>query len=248
MNKLTTLVILLFALLLLKPTNVLCQQTITIQGVLTNSSSVPLPDGTYEVEFNLYETESGGATLWTETHTVSTVNGIFSATLAETEPFSFDFSSQYWLGITIEEGTEVSPRIEFSWSPYAFYALNIADNSVTSEKIEDGSVTSDDLDQMGAGEGQALIWDGTQWLPSDIAAGNETDPIFSTSQAAGITGDDITNWNTAHGWGDHSLAGYLTAESDPEYTASAAAGITVAMILRIGILLTAGEIISWQGI
>jgi hypothetical protein len=230
MKKLITLVILLSALFLLKPNNVLCQQTITIQGVLTNNSGVPLPDGTYEVEFNIYETESGGATLWTEIHTVSTVNGVFSATLAESEPFNLDFCSPYWLGITIEDGTEVSPRIEFTWSPYAFYALNIADNSVTSEKIEDGSVTADDLDQMGADEGQVLIWNGTQWLPSDIAAGDEVDPIFSASSAAEITGDDITNWNTAHGWGDHALAGYLTEyiETDPIFTASVAGSITVA--------------------
>ena len=32
----------------------------------------------------------------------------------------------------------------------------------------------------------------------------ETDPLFGTSAASGITGTNITNWNTAFGWGDHS--------------------------------------------
>jgi len=56
----------------------------------------------------------------------------------------------------------------------------------------------------------------------------ETDPIFSASDAAGITSTDISNWNTAHGWGDHSTAGYLTSytETDPIFSASDAAGIT----------------------
>jgi len=37
----------------------------------------------------------------------------------------------------------------------------------------------------------------------------ETDPIFTASPAFGITSGDITNWDTAYGWGDHSTEGYL---------------------------------------
>lgn len=36
-------------------------------------------------------------------------------------------------------------------------------------------------------------------------------PISTTIQ---ISDTDVSNWNTAHGWGDHSGAGYLTSESD----------------------------------
>jgi len=32
----------------------------------------------------------------------------------------------------------------------------------------------------------------------------ETDPVFVASPAYGITNSDITNWNTAYGWGDHA--------------------------------------------
>lgn len=103
----------------------------------------------------------------------------------------------------------------------------------------------------------------------------ETDPVFSASAAAGITGTNISNWNTAYGWGNHASAGYLssadigssvqaydadlssiaglagtsgflkktaantwtldtnsylTTESDPVFTASAAFGITTTNI------------------
>lgn len=37
----------------------------------------------------------------------------------------------------------------------------------------------------------------------------ESDPIFSTSTAASITATNVSNWNTAYGWGDHASAGYL---------------------------------------
>ena len=33
---------------------------------------------------------------------------------------------------------------------------------------------------------------------------NETDPVFGTSPAEGITSGSITNWNTAYSWGNHS--------------------------------------------
>lgn len=36
----------------------------------------------------------------------------------------------------------------------------------------------------------------------------ETDPVYLASDAANVTAAKITNWDTAFGWGDHSLAGY----------------------------------------
>jgi hypothetical protein len=48
----------------------------------------------------------------------------------------------------------------------------------------------------------------------------ETDPIFSASPSANIADSDIENWNLAHGWGDHSQAGYLTTYNN-EYTTGA---------------------------
>lgn len=46
---------------------------------------------------------------------------------------------------------------------------------------------------------------------------SETDPVFTASPAGGIENTDISNWDTAFGWGNHAEAGYLTGftESDP---------------------------------
>jgi len=41
---------------------------------------------------------------------------------------------------------------------------------------------------------------------------SEIDPIFQASPAASINQSDIVNWDEAYGWGDHSLAKYLTEE------------------------------------
>ena len=40
---------------------------------------------------------------------------------------------------------------------------------------------------------------------------SESDPVFGASAAAGITSTNITNWNTAYGWGNHANGGYLTS-------------------------------------
>src|SRR5690606_20679541 len=80
--------------------------------------------------------------------------------------------------------------------------------------------------KLGRGSAQNLTWNGgTGEL--GISGGNtvdldgrylqsytESDPVFSGSAAAGITGSNITNWKTAFGWGDHSTEGYLTSEVD----------------------------------
>ena len=44
-----------------------------------------------------------------------------------------------------------------------------------------------------------------------FTSADETDPVYSVAPASGILAGDITNWNTAHGWGDHSIVGYLTS-------------------------------------
>ena len=56
---------------------------------------------------------------------------------------------------------------------------------------------------------QLLRWNGTAWVASTFAY-TETDPVFTQSPAAGIGNTEISNWNTAYSWGDHSTAGYLT--------------------------------------
>lgn len=58
----------------------------------------------------------------------------------------------------------------------------------------------------------------------------ETEPLFTSSPAYSITLGNISQWNTAYGWGDHSTKGYLKTESDPVFVASPAYGISNALI------------------
>ena len=43
-------------------------ETISYQGILTDGSSIVVPDGSYNLMFVLYDSETNGSTVWTETH------------------------------------------------------------------------------------------------------------------------------------------------------------------------------------
>lgn len=58
----------------------------------------------------------------------------------------------------------------------------------------------------------------------DSVSGAELDGVFSTAGLLKRVGvatyvtitDNSSNWDAAYGWGDHSLVGYLTSETDPK--------------------------------
>lgn len=105
--------------------------------------------------------------------------------------------------------------------PSAFAATSIGNNITTDGTVTvnaPGQLTINGLLQYTTGAAANLF------LKSSDAAGNavwagETDPVFLLSAASGIVAGDITNWDTAYGWGDHSTFGYLTSETDPVYGA-----------------------------
>ncbi len=116
--------------------------TINYQGVLTDNSGNPVPDGNYMLSFKLYNVDVEGTSLWDEAQSVETNNGIFNAKLGSVVALTVPFDETYWLGITVEsDGTELSPRIELTPSAYSIMARTVENESITTEKLADGSVT-----------------------------------------------------------------------------------------------------------
>lgn len=99
--------------------------TISYQGVLTTSTDEVVSDGEYSVTFKLYNTSSGGSTVWTETQTVNTVNGLFNVTLGSIEDITgVEFNGTLYLELTLG-GTAMEPRIPFTAQPYSFVAKTL---------------------------------------------------------------------------------------------------------------------------
>jgi len=75
-----------------------------------------------------------------------------------------------------------------------------------------GDITANKLVKSGGTSSQFLKADGS--TDSSTYLTTESDPVFSASEAASITSTDTANWDTAYGWGDHGVEGYLTSETD----------------------------------
>jgi|GEM_PF-4626122 len=100
------------------------------QGKLTDASGVPL-NGTYSMTFRVYGVSSGGTALWSEVYDnankVSVVNGHFSVELGSISGLNstvFSGGSRY-LGIQVENDSEMSPRVSLLSVPYAYEAEKV---------------------------------------------------------------------------------------------------------------------------
>lgn len=137
---------------LLVPSFLLAQvpATISYQGRL-DSAGVPIKSPK-NLTFAIYAAATGGTALWSEAQAnVVFTNGMFSVNLGSVTPFPatlFTSAGERWLGVTLAGATEMTPRFQFTSSPFAMRALNadvIGDNAVTSAKIADGAVATVDL-------------------------------------------------------------------------------------------------------
>ena len=70
---------------------------------------------------------------------------MLSVVLGSVTPIGIAFDGPLWLGIAVDGGAELTPRVELTTSPYAFQAKSVDDDAVTSAKISDGTVTSADI-------------------------------------------------------------------------------------------------------
>jgi hypothetical protein len=113
-------IILLFTSLCLWAQSV--PQTIDYQGRLADSSGNYLND-VVTVDFLIYDAETGGTLLWTETQDVNCTNGVFHVQLGAVTPFSttlFDIADP-WLELVVS-GETLTPRTAIASVPYSLKA------------------------------------------------------------------------------------------------------------------------------
>ncbi|MEN8194386.1 MAG: MAP7 domain-containing protein [Bacteroidota bacterium] len=115
-------------------------QATSFQGVLADSEGSVLSDGTYSLNFRLFDSAADGTMLWEETQDVATVGGIFNVILGQSTAFDLPFDDQYWLEIAIDGGDALSPRVKLTSSAYSLNTRSIPNNIVTAEKVADGNL------------------------------------------------------------------------------------------------------------
>lgn len=113
---------------------------ISYQGILKNTSGAIVANGDYTLTFKLYETESGGTDIWTETKLINVTDGIITTKLGSINPIVLPFDKTYWLGITIGTDAELSPRTKLSTVPYSYMSMNVMNGSISADNINSGQV------------------------------------------------------------------------------------------------------------
>lgn len=96
---------------------------INFQGILKDGSGNPVANGSYPVLFTIYDAPTGGSTLWSESNSVTTSNGLFTVLLGSgptpIPDTTFNDTSRY-LGIKVGADPEMTPRQPLASVGYSF--------------------------------------------------------------------------------------------------------------------------------
>ncbi|MFQ5636532.1 MAG: tail fiber domain-containing protein [bacterium] len=169
-------------------------ETLSYQGVLGTPGGAIVTDGSYSLTFKLYESRSGGTAIWSEIRSVDVVNGIFSVILGKTNPLSLSFNVPYWLGMSVNGGSELTPRTELTSAPYSMQARSVIDGAITSGKIASGQVVRSlnsltDAVTLSAGDNITITPAGNTLTISSAGGGAESgSQITSVAAGEGLTG------------------------------------------------------------
>ena len=159
----------------------LVPRTMSYQGVLTDPEGEIVPDGSHNFVFRLYDNPSTpGSPLWQESHSgVPVTRGGFSVILGSStsspHPLDLAFDEPYYLGISVDGGTELLPRVRLASVPYSLRAASVDDCSITDGSIARGQVVktlnglTDDI-LLAAGSNVTITPSGQTLVISSVAA------------------------------------------------------------------------------
>jgi hypothetical protein len=94
-------------------------QLLSYQGTMLDQAGQPYSDGVYTLTFRLYAAATGGTELWAEPQSVTLAKGSFGVQLGAVTALTLPFDQQYWLGVQLGSGSEMTPRVMLASSPYS---------------------------------------------------------------------------------------------------------------------------------
>lgn len=193
-------------------TQSIAQATLSIQGVIKNSDGSAVDNGNYSLTFSLYNSDSGGSAIWSETqNNVPVTGGIYSALLGESEELTAAFDETYFLGVSIDGGTELTPRARLTSSPYALALIGKSNKFASEGNVGIGTLDADEkLHVVGKGKfTEGLDVEGD--VNITVTDGSITDATLTNATLSGDT-EASGKFNFEHG-------GNLTL-SDADFTIS----------------------------
>ena len=176
---------------------------IAFQGRLLNpDTGGVVSDGNYSIVFSLYTTETSGTAAWQETQTVAVKDGVYSVKLGSQTAFgTLSFNQVLYLGIKIEDDSEMTPRLKLTASPHAFNANKLADKE-SSYYLDWDNITdmpagfADGVDNEGSGEANTASNKGTAGVgvyKQKTGTDLELRSVNAGSNKVTVTLDDANN-------------------------------------------------------
>ncbi|MFW6058277.1 MAG: hypothetical protein ACOC9W_05430, partial [Persicimonas sp.] len=196
-----------------------------VQAFLTDSQGIPL-DGAVDLEFTIYDAETGGDALFTESHRLRADAGALTAYLGENSELDlslFSAHDQLFLGVSVDGGSELEPRQRLATVPYAAHAHSAANAGTLDgrdpaefEYTVANPLEIDDNNQIGmvssCSNDSILKWTGSDWecapdrqLAADLPVEINNDRIGLVNCA---DGQILKSDGTAMVCADEALAEY----------------------------------------
>lgn len=158
--------------------------TLSYQGLLTDATGNPV-NGSHTVLFNFYTVSTGGTAAFNRGPlSVTTFQGLFTVILGNGQGSNNAGlpslgSTQYYIGIVADGGTELTPRVALTAVPYAFTASSL-DASAT---VQGSQITGNNLD--GAQLKNTIS-------TATIPAANVTGTLAGSQVGTGVSASNIT--------------------------------------------------------
>jgi hypothetical protein len=182
-------------------------EKMSYQAVIRNATDNLVTNTNVGMRIQILQTSEFGAAVYVETHSPTTnTNGLVSIEIGEGSVVTGDFKTIDWAKGPYFIKTETDPAGGTNYTitgtsqilsvPYALHAK-------TAETVTGGITETDPLfTSWDKSTGITITESQISDLQSYLTV--ESDPVFNASPAKGITGSNITNWNTAFGWGNHA--------------------------------------------
>ena len=162
------------------------------QGRLLDTEGVALA-GEHALTFALFDAETEGNEVWSETITVNIVGGFYSVVLGadeETNPLDDLVLSNppLWLELTVDDGAPLLPRHELLSVPYAVLAgtaTNVEGGYVDASEIAVDGTTVIDASGNWVGPTPAVDWSDLSGVPAGLGDGVDADTLGGLSCSDG---------------------------------------------------------------
>jgi hypothetical protein len=212
------------------------------QTVVRNSSNQIIPNQAVSLRISILQTSTTGTAVYVETHAATTnILGLVNLEIGNGTLVSGSFSNISWGTNSYYVKIELDPAGGTAYQdmgtsqllsvPYALHSKTTETVSyIETDPVYGASpasgITSGNITNWNAAYGwgnHAGLYRPASWIPSwlditgkptTVAGYGITDAMTISHPANAITSTNITNWNTAYGWGNHASAGYLTGNQN----------------------------------